>query len=165
MAYLIIIRGPLGCGKSAVAKTIAGILRAVYISVDEVLAENGLDGIDPKTGCIPAGNFIKANAIMAPRARKSLDDGRIVIFDSCFYHKESIENLISSLSYRSFVFSLKAPLEVCIERDGNRPEPYGKSAVTDVYKLVSRFDYGTVIDISKPIKQAADELLSHLPKN
>lgn len=162
MAYFIIIRGPMGCGKSTIAKKIAEILRAVYIPVDAVLDEKGLDDIDPKIGCIPAANFIKANEIMVPRARKNLDDGRTVVFDACFYHREPIDDLIGSLPYKSFVFTLKAPLEVCIERDRRRPKHYGKTAITEVYGLVSRFDYGIVIDISKPIKQTIEEILSHL---
>lgn len=165
MVYFIIIRGPLGCGKSTISKNIVKALKAVYISVDEVLAENGLDDIDSKIGCIPAENFSRANQIMIPEARKNLDGGRIVIFDSCFYHKESIDNLISGLPYKNYVFTLKAPLEVCIERDRNRPKPYGKMEVAQVFKLVSRFDYGTVIDISKPIKKILEEILSYLPKD
>jgi len=164
MAFFIIIRGPLGCGKSTIARVMAGILKAENIAVDNVLAENGLDGINQKMGCIPAENFIKANQIMVPRARKNLDKGRIVIFDACFYHKETIENLIKSLPCKGFAFTLKAPLKVCIERDSKRRKHYGKAAVAEVYELVSRFDYGIVVDASKPVRGIVDEILFHLPK-
>ena len=134
--------------------------------MDNVLAENGLDKIDPKVGYIPARNFIKANEILVQPARKNLEKGKIVILDACFYHKEAIEDIISNLlPYKSFVFTLKAPLHICIERDRNRPRSYGKIAVNEVYKLVTGFDYGNVIEVSKPIGETVSELLSHLPKN
>lgn len=43
MSYYIIIRGPLGCGKMTGAKALARRIKAVYISSDGLLAENGLD--------------------------------------------------------------------------------------------------------------------------
>ena len=43
MSYYIIIRGPLGCGKSTVSKRLTNILNGHYIDVDEILKEQGLD--------------------------------------------------------------------------------------------------------------------------
>ena len=40
MSYYIIIRGPLGCGKSTIAKKISKILNAKYISMDEIVDNN-----------------------------------------------------------------------------------------------------------------------------
>ncbi len=163
MAYFVIIRGPLGCGKTTIASKIAAAMGAAYVSVDAVLAENGLDVIDTKIGCIPVENFIKADRLMAPAARKNLDGDRIVIFDACFYHREAIDDLMGRLSpYRGFVFSLNAPLEICIERDRKRAAPYGKTAVRDVYRLVARLDYGTTIDISGRVEDAVKEIISRL---
>ncbi len=165
MIYFIIIRGPLGGGKSTIAKTLAQHLKAVYINIDKILEENKLDDIDQKIQCIPIQNFAKAIEIIIPFARKNLDEGKIVIFDACFYHKESIDHLIYRLPYKNFVFNLKTPLKICIERDKNRVKNYGKSAVMQVYNLVSKFDYGIIIDTSKPIEKAIEEIISNLPKN
>jgi len=165
MAYFIIIRGPLGCGKSTIAKMLARKLNANYISVDDVLEKNRLDDIDPEIGCIPAKNFIKANEMMLPQARKDLEGGKIVIFDACFYHKEPIEHLIKELPYQSFVFTLKAPLETCIERDMRRGKTHGEAAAKDVHRLVSRFDYGTVIDVTRPVNTSVNGIISGIPKN
>ncbi len=120
MSYFIIIRGPLGCGKSTIAKRLAKILNAAYVSIDDILEKAGLDEINSKIGCVPEENFIKANKMVIPRASEALSRGRVVIFDACFYHKGPIEQLIRELNYPHYAFTLKAPLEVCIERDRKR---------------------------------------------
>ena len=164
MTYYVIIRGPLGCGKSTIAHRLAKILNAEYVSIDKVLYEHGLDKIEPAAGCIPAENFIKANEIVLPRVKEKLKSSKIVIFDACFYHKEPIEHLIRNLKYPHYVFTLKAPVEVCIERDRKREKTHGEDAARAVHKLAAKLDYGTVIDISKPLDEAIAEILSHLPK-
>jgi len=164
MAYFIIIRGPLGCGKSTIAKKLTKILNAEYISMDKILKENNLDVVDPVINCIPEKNFIRANEIILPKANKHLSRGRIVIFDGCFYHKKSVEHLIRNLPYQNYVFTLKAPVEVCIERNNKRKNKLGEKAARDVHKLASDFDYGIIIVSTKPLKIIIEEILSHLPK-
>jgi tRNA uridine 5-carbamoylmethylation protein Kti12 len=165
MSYFIIIRGPLGIGKSTIAKRLAKILKAEYVPVDLVLEKHGLDEVDENAGCIPASNFIRADDFILPSLEKKLKDGKKIIFDACFYHKGHIEHIVQHLPYPHYVFSLKAPLEVCIERDHNRKKTHGKDAAAVVYQLVSRFDYGIVIDVSgKNIDQSVKEILSHLPE-
>jgi shikimate kinase len=165
MSYYIIIRGPLGIGKSTVAKKLSEILNAKYIDIDSILKKKGLDKVDKDMECIPAKNFIKADEIILPKIKENLNKGKIVIFDACFYHKDHIEHIIQNLSYPHYIFTLKAPLEVCIERDSKRKKTHGKDAATAVHYLVSKFDYGTMIDISKKsIDQAVQEILSYLPK-
>ncbi len=72
MSYFIIIRGPLGCGKSTIAQKLADTLHAEHINMDDILAKNGLDKADPEAGCIPATNFIKANEIILPEVKEKL---------------------------------------------------------------------------------------------
>lgn len=164
MSYYVIIRGPLGCGKSTVAHRLAKILDAEYVPIDKVLEEHGLDKIEPAAECIPTENFVKANEIVLPKVKEKLKSGKIVIFDACFYHKEPIEHLIRNLKYPHYVFTLKAPVDVCIERDRKRGKTHGEDAARAVHKLVAKFDYGTIIDISKPLDDAIKEILSRLPK-
>ena len=57
----ILIRSSLGVGKTTIAKRLTEVLKGEHISVDEVLAENGLDKVDEKLECIPPENFIKAD--------------------------------------------------------------------------------------------------------
>ena len=163
MGYFIIIRGPLGVGKSSIAKKLSRILRAEYVPVDLVLEKYGLDKISG--GCIPLASFIKADDLILPEIGKKLESGRIAVFDGCFYHKRHIKHLVRRLPYTHYVFSLKAPLEVCIKRDSRRKKGYGKAAATAVYGLVSKFDYGIAIDASgKSTARCVNEILSRLPR-
>ena len=165
MSYFIIIRGPLGIGKTIIAKKIAEILKGEYISIDDVLEKNNLDKVDEKEGGIPAKNFIKGNEIVIPKIKEKLNEGKIVIIEGCFYHKEQIEHFIQNLDVSHFVFTLKAPLEVCIDRDSKREKIYGMEAAIAVFNMVSKFDYGILIETeNKSVGEAAAEIISHLPK-
>ncbi len=166
MSYYIIIRGPLGVGKSTIAKKLAKALCAEYVSVDLVLEKSGLDKVGPNAECIPAENFIKATKFVMPKVKEKLKKGKIVIFDACFYHKSQIQDLLKELKdYKPYIFTLKAPLMVCIERDSKRKKKLGKDAAEAVYKLVSKFDRGTLVDTNKKIiDQTIKEILSYLPR-
>ena len=158
----IIIRGPLGVGKSTIAKKLARMLKAEYISLDTVLEENGLDIIDKKQECILAKNFIKANNLILNEVKTALKKGKTVIFDGCFYHKEQIKHLGKNLG-KGQVFNLKAPLSVCIKRDNQRKRIYGKDSAKVVYNLVSKFDYGVNINTNKKTeKDVIKEILKKL---
>jgi len=165
MSYFVIIRGPLGIGKSTIAEGLAKKLNAKYVAIDKVLEENGLDKIPKDAECIPVENFIKADEIILPDLKKKMESGKIVIFDACFYHKEHIEHLIKNLDYPYYVFTLKAPVEACIERDSKRKKVHGKDAACAVHWLVSKFDYGQIIDAhNKTPAQTLKEIISYLPK-
>jgi broad-specificity NMP kinase len=148
MAYFIIIRGPLGIGKTTIAKKLAGVLKAEHISFDLVLEKYKLDKCPPNAPCIPAANFIKADNIILPKIKKILKK-KNVIFDGCFYHKKHIQHLIKSLHYPNYVFTLKAPVSVCISRDLQRKKTLGKDSAKAVHWLCSKFDYGIVIKTSR----------------
>ena len=141
----IIIRGPLCVGKSTVAKMVAEKIGGVYISVDEVLDQNGLDKTVEGEG-IPLSNFLKANEIIATKAKQANDQGKSVVVDGNFYHKEQIDQLVDFLGNDVVTFTLKAPVETCIARDAARAKSYGEDAVRAVHMFVSTFDYGTIID-------------------
>jgi len=163
MSYYIIIRGPLGVGKSTIAQRLAKRLSAEYVPIDLVLEKHGLDKVDKDAKCIPTENFIKVDEIIIPKIKEKLKKGKKVIFDACFYHKEHIEHLIQNLPYPHYIFTLKAPLEACIERDGKREKTHGRDAAIAVYNLVSKFDYGVVIDSKKKdVEQTVNEILSYL---
>lgn len=162
MSYFVIIRGPAGIGKTAVAKELAKRLNGYYISFDEVMRKHKLDTI--KGGGISAENFIKANNLVIPRAKKELENDKIVVFDGCFYRREQLEHLEKNIPYKYYVFSLKAPLERCILRNKSRPRAIAKQSIKAVHQLVSRIDIGIDIETSgKTISEVADEIQSHLP--
>jgi predicted kinase len=144
MSYCIIIRGPLGVGKTAVAHALAEHYTAYYISIDQVLTTHNLlqsDGLGISVTC-----FMRANELILPQVRSALDTGQIVIIDGNFYHHEPITYLEKQLNVPVYVFTLHAPLSICVERDRNRQRVYGIAATTAVYNMVSRVKYGIYID-------------------
>ncbi|OGM02191.1 hypothetical protein A3K72_04325 [Candidatus Woesearchaeota archaeon RBG_13_36_6] len=163
MRFYVIIRGPLGCGKSTISKRLSKILNAKYFAVDRVLEQHDLEN-DWEAGYISQKSFKKANEFIVPQAQKILDSGKPIVFDGNFYWKSQVEDLISRLDFPHYVFTLKAPLEVCIDRDKNRNKTHGEDAVRAVFKKSTEFEYGTVIDINKPLKECIDEIFSYLPK-
>ena len=154
-AFFVVIRGPLGVGKSTIAVKLAEKLKGRYVSIDTTLEQMGLDKAEG--GSIPARNFIMAQEEVMPLIRDSLERGEPVIIDGCFYHAEQIEHLASNLDYKNYVFTLKAPLHECIERDKKRGHSHGMTSATAVYRLVSRLEIGTVIE-DKSIDRTMEEI-------
>lgn len=163
MSFYIIIRGPLGCGKSTLAKRLSKILNAKYFAVDRVLDEHNLTD-DKEKGYISQRSFKKANEIIALEAKKKLQKGIPVVFDGNFYWKSQIDDLIKRLNFSHQVFTLTAPLNVCIDRDRQRGKKHGEDATRAVYKKSTEFDYGTVIDINRLLNDCVRDILSYLPK-
>jgi broad-specificity NMP kinase len=158
MKYFIIVRGPLGVGKTTVARELARRLHARYVSIDALLEEKGLDKV--RDGRIPLINFMKADDIAAARVRNA----RLAVFDGNFYHKKHIIHLIGALQTTHYAFTLKAPLSLCVERDSKRKKAYGREAARAVHALVDRFDYGKVIDTrNKTADEIVKEIISSLP--
>lgn len=151
----IIIRGPLGVGKSTVAKAVAEKIGGVYISVDQMLEDNGLDKTVEGEG-IPLANFLKANEIIVQEAQQAHNQGTPTVIDGNFYFKEQMEELVKMLGDGVISFTLKASMETCITRDASRPKPYGEDAVRAVHMLVSAFDHGIIINTDT---QTAEETI------
>ena len=164
MSYYVIIRGPLGCGKSTLAEKIAKTIKAEQIVIDHILDEHDLTK-DKEAGYISQKSFKKANEIITPKAKKFLTKGTPVVFDGNFYWRSQIDDLVKRLDFPHYVFTLKAPLKVCIERDSKRKEPHGKDAAMVVYAKTTEFDYGTIIDVTKPLEESVRKILSYLPKS
>lgn len=144
LGYYLIIRGPLGCGKSTISKELAKELNADHISVDRILDEHNLTK-DWEDGYISQKSFLKVNEITSPKAKQILEKGKPIIFDGNFYWKSQIDDLISRLNYPHYVFTLKAPVETCINRDEERGKTHGEDAARAVYKKSTSFEYGIPI--------------------
>jgi shikimate kinase len=145
MNFFIIIRGPLGVGKTTISKLLAQKLNATYFSVDQILEENKLDFIDKKIGCISEKNFFKVNQIIIDNILKN---NKTAVIDGNFYYQNQIKDLIKNIPFKSFVFTLMAPVELCLKRDTKRLLPHGKQATLAVYNLVAKFEYGETINVS-----------------
>jgi predicted kinase len=139
MTYYIIIRGPLGSGKSTIAEKLSKILNAQYIQIDRIIDNTDLEK-DKEEGYISQKSFLKANKIIIPKIKEFLRNGQIVILDGNFYWKSQIDDLIKKLKYNHYIFTLKAPLKVCIERDSKRNKTHGKDAAKVVYTKSTEFD-------------------------
>ena len=165
MSYFIIIRGPLGIGKTTISNKLSQAIKGKHIEIDTILEKHNLDIVDEDEGCIPSINFVKANKIILPETKKLLDAQIPVIIDGNFYHKEQLMHLIDGLSqYTHFVFTLQSSLTTCIKRDQQREKSYGEGAATAVYNLVSKFDYGISIDTDgQEMPWIIEQILSHLP--
>lgn len=156
MAYFVIIRGPLGVGKTTVALRLAKELSAEYISIDQILDDEGLwdEG--------KLSEFVAANKFAADRATASLAKGRPVIFDGNFYWREQIDDLVRRLSSPPFAFTLEAPLSLCIARDAGRASPHGPEAARQVFEKTGQVSYGIPIDASQPLDQTVHEVASRI---
>jgi|SRR3989344_1897485 len=162
MSFYIIIRGPLGCGKSTISERISKILKAKYFAVDMVLDKHHLTG-DKEEGYISQRSFFKVNEIIAREAKVLLKKGKSIVFDGNFYWRSVIDDLILKLNYSHYVFTLKAPLRVCIERDSKRNKTHGKDAARAVYKKSTSFTHGIVIDTEgKTPEQTVKEILRYI---
>ena len=164
MPKLIIIRGPLGVGKTTISKKLAAKIDAEYISIDQIIEEHKLDQATDGQG-IPVENFIKGNEIVLPKIKDVLQQSRSVILDGCFYHQKQIEHLINNVDAKSIVFTLKAPIKTCISRDSGRKKVYGADSARAVHDMVSRFDYGIIINTEdKRVEDTVEEILKKFKK-
>ncbi|MGA8664234.1 MAG: ATP-binding protein [Thermoplasmata archaeon] len=155
MSFYVVLRGPLGVGKTTVARALTDRLVADYLSIDRILEQEGL---------WVAGRlseFLRANTFAAAEAEGFLARGTPVVFDGNFYWKTQLEDLAARLRYPHFVFTLNAPLRVCIERDRRREHPYGSQATREVYAKSTKFDYGVGLDATRPVPSLVREIASH----
>jgi len=164
MQKVLIIRGPLGIGKSTISKLVAKKLNGTYYSIDDILAKNKLDICDEKIGCIPESNFIRGNELLLNSIKKDLRNNISVVIDGNFYQKGALIHLLEELKeYEPKVFTLKADVKICIQRDSQRKVPHGEGAAMAVHNLVSKFDYGFIVkNEDSNIEEKVNEIISKL---
>jgi predicted kinase len=157
MSYYVIIRGPLGVGKTTISKALAKPNGAVVVSIDEI-ADKEWDGGSVRL-------YVQANDVAAGRARTALAKGVPVVFDGCFYWKTQISDLERRLDFPHVVITLRAPLSVCVERDAGRSVVHGAEAAEQVYRKVTRFEGGVSIDATRGVPATVREIRRHLPSS
>jgi predicted kinase len=160
MAYVLIMRGPLGVGKTTVARRLGESIGADVVSVDRLLEEHGLEEWD--TDRISVRSFLRANDFAVAVVARNLRTRRSTIVEGNFYWAEQLDDLIARIDAPSLVVRLEAPVAVCLERDARRPvappgtvpqagNRMGEQAVRDVYGFVAAVERGTVVDASGPL--------------
>lgn len=155
MSYYAILRGPLGVGKTTISAAVSHSIAGVVVSIDEI-ADQEWDGGSLRL-------FLRANKVAAAATRKELARGVPVVMDGCFYWKTQIRDLERRLPFPHEVFTLRAPLSVCIERDSGRKVAFGAEAAEQVYRKVTRIDYGIPIDATQDVSRIAEQIRSQLP--
>lgn len=159
MSFVIILRGPAGAGKTSVSKRLSEVLKAHHISIDKIKKEKGLKHSEEEK--------LQANKYVIEEARKMLAKGKIVIIDEVFYYESQIKEILDNVSSESYIFSLHAPLDVCLRRNGERRKNNLRKMkdedVKEVYELVSKFDSGIKINTDcKPVDETVSEILCHI---
>ncbi|PIR76735.1 MAG: hypothetical protein COU32_00610 [Candidatus Magasanikbacteria bacterium CG10_big_fil_rev_8_21_14_0_10_42_10] len=139
MLKFIIIRGPLGVGKTTVSKMLAKDLGFEYISVDDILDEYKLDDGDG----IPVESFLKVNEIIQSLTKKETL-GYVV--DGNFYYQDQIDDFRNKFGNDISIFTLMSDVDTCRERDAQREKPYGKDAAEYVHMITSQVKAGKEID-------------------
>ncbi|MBR9705875.1 ATP-binding protein [Candidatus Pacearchaeota archaeon] len=161
----LIIRGALGIGKSTVSKKLANVLDARHISYDELIDVHPYLLDHKEDGYISQKSFFIANNMALDRARKDLEKRRLVIFDGNFYWKSTLDDFVlkmHDLGYSGQIFTLTAPLDVCMGRDAAREKPYGPEAAKAVYKKANSFESGVEVDTTN-INE--DDVVNYIIKN
>lgn len=161
MATSVIIRGALGVGKTTVAHALADAIEGHVVSIDSILERHGLE--EWESGYISERSFRRANDFAIEEALPHLRAGRSVIFDGNFYYRSAIDDLLGRLPRPHQVFTLKAPVAECRQRDARRAVPLGEEAVEEVFAKVAEVDYGIDIDAGRPVPAIVAELVRRLP--
>lgn len=153
----IILRGPLGVGKTTVAAALSDAIGAKVVSVDAL--------VDPDWDGGSLRLYLRANVRAAAVAKPTLVRGRPVVFDGCFYWKTQLRDLERRMPYPHLVVTLTAPLRMCVERDAGRKVVHGTDAARTVYRKVTRFAYGIPIDATRRVSDMVRDIRSHLPSS
>ncbi|HEY6238736.1 MAG TPA: ATP-binding protein [Thermoplasmata archaeon] len=160
--YAVLIRGPIGVGKSTVSEALAQQIGGSWISIDRILDERGIERW--KGGFVSEASFLRANTFAIAQASDSLARGRPAVFDGNFYWRSAVEDLDRRVGHPLHVFTLKAPLEVCLERNRGRSPPQADEGTRKVYAKATGFDVGVSIDATRPLAETVAAIRSHLPR-
>jgi broad-specificity NMP kinase len=153
---LLILRGPSGVGKTTVAKILGRRLAVPVVHIDEILDMHDLGYILGQPH-IPEDNFFKVNRIIGDDVKRMAEEGHVVM-EGNFYHESHIDD--TERLAPTMWFTLKAPLQTCVERDSMR-EGIGETRVGNVYRNTMKVSRGHEIDTEgKTAEEVADEIIS-----
>jgi len=160
VSFYVVVRGPLGAGKTAVSRGIASAVRGTHVLIDTILDDYRLEEWDEVY--ISERSFLRANEIAVRQSADLLRGGTPVVFDGNFYYRSVVEDLLFRLDFPHLVVTLKAPLATCVARDAQRLPSLGAEAAREVYAISTSFDYGTLIDATRPLDEVVLSVLAEL---
>lgn len=154
MKKLIIIRGPLGIGKTTVSHILSQNLRLEYLSLDKIIDDNYLAPTDLDE--IPLEIYLKANEIIFDLAEKSKNT---FVIDGCFYYQQQIDDLVKKFDDNVEIFTLAGHVDTCIERDSKRPKVYGEDSnmVTTKIKAGHEID-NTDLSVNETVEKIMEKI-------
>src|SRR3989338_2658833 len=141
MKKLIIIRGPLGVGKTTVSKLLSQNLHLEYLSLDQIVDDNKL--VPANSDGIPLESYLKANQIILDLAKNNKNS---FIIDGCFYYQEQLDDLVKKFDNNVEIFTLTSHVDKCIERDSKREKVYGEDSARFVHMITTKIQAGHEID-------------------
>ncbi len=107
--FYVIVRGPLGAGKTTVSKELSRRYNAAHISIDEILEKFNLE--EWEHDHISETSFLSANEIAVKEAKEYLYSGKPVIFDGNFYFRRVVVDPTNGPSkFRGVVITLTLSL-------------------------------------------------------
>jgi adenylate kinase family enzyme len=155
VSYFAVVRGPLGAGKTTVARALASEIGAVYVEIDSLLERYEWDGGSEAL-------FLRTNEDAARAARPSLDRGRPAVFDGNFYWRSAVDDLGRRLPFPHVVYALRVPLDLCIARDRARELAYGEEATRAVFAKVGPIPGEVPVDGTRELARIVEEIRADL---
>ena len=171
--FCLVVRGPLGAGKTTVAHAVARRLGAHVVSVDDILEKHHLEIWDTRRDRVALASFLRANAIIARTVRSELGAGRSVVVEGNFYWREAVADLRRRVGRSVRILRLDAPLATCLNRDRGRPAPesgttpqagqrMGPTAVRKVFRYTRAVRVGRSIDARGSVERVVERVLGEI---